>query len=239
MADKFPEGNPNTANLAAAIAAQQGLGRPAPITPRGFVIPEGSTDARRQSGLDAEQPVGPELGEAHVESPASGPEDAEPGTDSIGGYDPLIAAREDHDVIVGLLSAITELLQGLREEIASQVFVQEQQRLAVEQLLAAVQQERLLIDELLRNGTNQGPGLAYAASTQATVIDTEVADEAERNPSSLWEKIKAEVRRVLARLWSMISKLLTVKEWALSGKVGTPGPLLGLAEASVSVTFGR
>ena len=115
----------------------------------------------------------------------------------------------------------------------------EQQQLAVEQLLAAVQQERLLVDELLSNGTNQGPGLGYAASTQATVIDTETADAAQRWPSSAWEKIKAEVKRVLARLWSMISKLLTVKEWALSGKVGTPGPLLGLAEASVSVTFGR
>jgi hypothetical protein len=222
----------------ALLAAQQGVVGPVPINSQGFaafppsaVAARSAPEAAQPAGLDA--PVkNPESG---PENPESGPEDAEPGTDRIGSYDPLTAAREDHAVIVGLLAAITGLLQGLQER----VFVQEQERLAVEQLLAAVQQERRLIDELLKNGTNQGPGLGYAASTQAAVIDTETADAAERWPSSTWEKIMAAVKRVSRRLWSMISKLVTVKEWALSGKVGTPGPLLGLFEASVSVTFGR
>ena len=256
MAERFPERNPNAAlaALLAALVAQRGIVGPAPIARRGFVMTEASAVASRKAVPVVEQPAGLEPSAAHVESPASGPEspesgpespesgpDAELGTDRIGTYDPLAAAQEDHAVIVGLLDTITGLLQGLREEIASQLFplLQEQQRLAVEQLLAAVQQERLLIDELLRNRTNQGPGLSYAASTQAAVIDTETADAAERWPNSAWEKIKAAVKRVSARLWSMISKLVTVKEWALSGKVGTPGPLVGLFEASISVTFGR
>lgn len=180
---------------------------------------EGASGERQDSGREGRGGGGEEVG--------------------AGAYDALAAARQDHAVIVAGLNTITGLLQGLREDIARQVALQEQQQLVTEQLLAAVQQERHLIDELINNGTNQGPGVAYAAQQQATVIDTETTDASQRWPSSAWEKIKAEVKKVLARLWSVISKLVTVKEWTLTGKVGTPGLLFGLAEASVSVTFGR
>jgi hypothetical protein len=74
-------------------------------------------------------------------------------------------------------------------------------------------------------------------SQQATVTVTEATDASKRWHSSAWDKIKAEIEKVLDRLWSMISKLVTVKEWTLTGKVGTG--VLGLAEASVSVTSSR
>ena len=216
--------------------------------PNPGIIPtaESTSAVQRPPETVVGQPVGRESSEAHAESPGSGPDspesgpkDAELGTDRIGTYDPLAAAQEDHEVIVGLLTSITEALQGLREQIALQSTLQEQQLIAIERLLEAIQQLRLLIDELIKDGANQGPSLGYAASMQATVIETEIPDAAEQQPDSAWEKIKEQFKRVLARLWGMISKLLTVKEWALSGKVRAPGPLLGLAEASVTVTFGR
>ena len=44
------------------------------------------------------------------------------------------------------------------------------------------------------------------------------------------------VKKLLAKLWTIISGLLTPKEWKLKGKAGTG--LLGLADVEVEVTFG-
>lgn len=44
------------------------------------------------------------------------------------------------------------------------------------------------------------------------------------------------IRGILARLWSLLSRLMTPTEWKLSGKIGS-GPL-GLADVAVEVTFG-
>lgn len=192
------------------------------------------SEAVSAASVNKGEGAGGERQESRSERSGEGGKDA-----GAGFYDAQAAAREDHVAIVARLNTITGLLQELREGMAQQVVLQEQQWLATEQLLAAVQQERHLVDELLANGIDQGPGVAFAAQQQATVIDTETADASKRWPSSAWDKIKAEVKKVLTRLWGMISKLVTVKEWTLTGKVGTPGPLLGLAEASVSVTFGR
>ncbi len=226
MADTPREGPVTPANLA-AIASGKHKPTPHQDTP-GFLLLSETSVAPREPETS---------GEAHIEEVATRPKDAGSGSERVDGYDALIAARQDHAVILAALGTITDLLRGLREDMARQVALQEQQRLVVEQLLAAVEQLRRLVDELLRNGTNQGPGLGYAASQQATVIDTEIADASKRWPSSPWDKIKDEVKKVLVRLWGMISKLLTVKEWTLTGKVGTG--ILGLAEASVSVAFGR
>ena len=43
----------------------------------------------------------------------------------------------------------------------------------------------------------------------------------------------------LPHLWVLISKLVHVKVWAVSGGVKGGIPAFGLAEAGVSVTFGR
>jgi DNA repair exonuclease SbcCD ATPase subunit len=44
------------------------------------------------------------------------------------------------------------------------------------------------------------------------------------------------LRKFLAKLWSVISHLLTPKEWKLKGKVGNT--VLGLAQAEIEITFG-
>jgi len=44
------------------------------------------------------------------------------------------------------------------------------------------------------------------------------------------------LKKFLSKLWSIISHLLTPKEWKLKGKVGNT--VLGLAEAEIEITFG-
>jgi hypothetical protein len=56
-----------------------------------------------------EQPATPEEGNAHIEGSETGPDSAEPGNENGDTYDPLAAAREDHDVIVAGLDTIAEL----------------------------------------------------------------------------------------------------------------------------------
>jgi hypothetical protein len=169
------------------------------------------------------------------ENPETGSGSAGHGAGQTGTYDPLAAARDDQVVIVARLDTITGLLQELREDTARQA-LHDQQQVVIEQLLTATQQLRSLIGELMKNGTSQGPGLGYATVQQATVMDAEAEDGGRRWPGPAWEKIKDEIKKILPWLWSMISKLVTVKEWTLTGTVGG---FPGLAPASVSVTFGR
>lgn len=44
------------------------------------------------------------------------------------------------------------------------------------------------------------------------------------------------LRRLLSKVWQIISGLLTPKEWKLQGKVGTG--ILGLADVGIEITFG-
>jgi hypothetical protein len=50
--------------------------------------------------------------------------------------------------------------------------------------------------------------------------------------TKVWKEIKA----ISRRLWSMIAHLMKVTQWTVTGQAGTG--VLGLASASVSVTFG-
>ena len=55
-------------------------------------------------------------------------------------------------------------------------------------------------------------------------------------PDVLVYEVKRWLRRAGKKLWARISRPARVKEWTLTGKVGFP--LLGFAEASISMTFG-
>jgi len=48
--------------------------------------------------------------------------------------------------------------------------------------------------------------------------------------------IKNWLKSICSRLWQLLSRLLTPKEWKLSGKAGTP--IFNLAEVGVEITFG-
>lgn len=48
--------------------------------------------------------------------------------------------------------------------------------------------------------------------------------------------VKSWLKRICKQLWQLISRLMTPKEWKLTGKVGTG--VLGLAEVGIEITFG-
>jgi hypothetical protein len=52
----------------------------------------------------------------------------------------------------------------------------------------------------------------------------------------VFKTIKKALSGAWKRLWSLISHLLTIKEWSVSGQAGTG--LLGFASATITVTFG-
>jgi hypothetical protein len=107
-------------------------------------------------------------------------------------------------------------------------------------LIALVEAQKVRVKELVKAGPGQPPGPAFelVAEQEALVDDVEDAEaDAQGAGQSFWKKIKHWLSRAGGKLWVMIQRLTTVKEWSLTGKMGTG--VLGLAEASISVTFGK
>ena len=92
------------------------------------------------------------------------------------------------------------------------------------------------IEEIQRRGANQGPDLGCQAMAKAKALQEETKRARKRWPGRVWDKIWDELKTVLPRIWSMISCLLTVKEWTVNGQAGMP--MFGLAQVGISITFG-
>jgi hypothetical protein len=106
-------------------------------------------------------------------------------------------------------------------------------------LSALVDEQKAGVEDLAKAGPGQAPGRAFQLMAGQTVLVDDVEDaetEAQGTGQSFWSRIKHWLGRAGKKLWAMISRLVKVKEWSLTGKVGTG--VLGLAEASISVTFG-
>jgi hypothetical protein len=107
-------------------------------------------------------------------------------------------------------------------------------------LIAQTDTQRADADEVLQAGPGQPPDGAFrlAAGHAALVDDVKNAQaEAEDKEEGIWEKIRKWLTTAGEKLWAMISRLVKVKEWSLTGTVGTG--VLGFTQASISVTFGR
>lgn len=74
----------------------------------------------------------------------------------------------------------------------------------------------------------------------ASISPSWVSQNIQKPLKSALSKIKSYllpfIKKFLSKLWSIISGLLTPKDWKIKGKVGTG--LLGLADVEVEVTFG-
>lgn len=101
-----------------------------------------------------------------------------------------------------------------------------------------VAQLKTTVRTLWQRGLDQEPDLATSATAQMAAIQSDVRYARKQFPSTpVWARIWKTLKRAAPRLWSMICGLLKVKEWSVTGQVGTP--VLGLAQAGISVTFGR
>jgi hypothetical protein len=188
--------------------------------------PAGSDDAH-----NTEHQMGPDdAGDARAEKISQG-EDV--GSDQTREpNDPGRAARQDAKEAKAAYEAVRTNLQELRENALGDL---EQ----IDGMIARVNTQIASIDEVLQAGAGQSPGGAFQlmAGQAALADDVEDAEESgQGSGQSFWARIKRWLGRAGRKLWSMISGLVRVKEWSLTGKMGTG--VLGFAEASISVTFG-
>ena len=79
--------------------------------------------------------------------------------------------------------------------------------------------------------------LAVAATATAAMVRDEAKSARRGRSGPIWDAIWQGVKTISRRLWSMIGHLVHVKEWSVQGQVC--GSLLGLASASVTITFGK
>jgi DNA-binding transcriptional MerR regulator len=136
-----------------------------------------------------------------------------------------------------------EVRSGLRRLLETEDRPERQEQ--IKRLIAQTGTQMDDADELLRAGSGQPPDRAFRLAAGQTALTGDVEDaqqdaedeqEAEDGKESIWDKIKRWLKRAGRKLWAMISRLVTVKEWSLTGTAGTS--VLGLAQASISVTFG-
>jgi hypothetical protein len=160
------------------------------------------------------------------------------------GYKREEAARQDLHILVDALDKVTRQLkeltdtleQHLAEGVAPSPDVEEQLHLA-KQIAPEISQLKDAVTELPERRLNQEPDLAFSATAQMTAVMSEVGYAKKQFPvTRMWKKIWATLKTAAPRLWSLISHLVKVKEWSVIGEVGTG--VLGLAKASISVTFG-
>lgn len=178
----------------------------------------------------------PESKERSREGQEVPPDEGEAGT---GSYDPRAAARDDHDAAVAglreIIAALQEEVEAIRQESAEIRAMHAQALEQAERHKVGCQQLIALLDEMLQRGPGQGPDLGWQAASTAKALKEETRRERKKLPGRVWDRIWDELKRVLPRIWSMISHLLTVKEWTISGQAGT---VFGLAQVGISITFG-
>jgi hypothetical protein len=149
-------------------------------------------------------------------------------------YDPVAAAAEDRAVIAEAVAAITVYLMRPSLELNDERSPDEKR--VAGQVMTGAAQILGIADEMLSKGAGQDPQLALAATATQAAAKGETRSARKRFAGSLWDMVWGEVKAISRRLWSMIGHLVKVKEWTVQGQVGNN--VLGLASASVSVTFG-
>lgn len=193
-------------------------------------------DAGARDG--APEPAGQEnTAEGGGVPPEDGEAEAEVGSAS---YKPSEEAQQAGRKAVELLG---EARDGINEVVREHgVEVEQTAGLAesIDRLAAAVDALSRTVLALLAElrAGRSGGSLAVVAMVQKPVADGAVAEAETVASDGPVQKMLRAIKRALDRagewLWSMIIHLATIREWSLGGKVKVPG----LAEASLTVTFG-
>jgi hypothetical protein len=114
-----------------------------------------------------------------------------------------------------------------------------ERREQITRLIARTDGQTTDADALLLAGAGQAPDRAFQVVAGQAAFADDIEDAEATAPDgehTIWARIRHWLGRAGRKLWAMISRLVKVKEWSLTGTVGTG--VLGLAEASISVTFG-
>jgi ribosomal protein L29 len=190
-------------------------------------VSEPRDDGREASDGSAER--GPEPGR---ESDGQAVERAERGKEhgQGGNYD-RAGAERDRDRLDRRLDQLSETLVELRGKSAD-----------VDSRVSEIRRDiadlKAMVNELAGSG-GQSPGATFEPVAQLSVIEDDalaVAEDDDSVPHEFSKRLLKMFRGIWALLWRLLSRFRMMKEWSLSGELGT-APFMG--KVAVSVTFGR
>lgn len=144
-------------------------------------------------------------------------------------------SRPDYELLVDRMDEVKNALYQVPRLISDQTGLDEQLTL-MRELLIELDRLREFVDLLEAGGSEQGPSAAVVAAAQAEAIRAD-AKAAHKRWKAGWTRVWEAVKRMLPQLWVLISGLLHVKEWTVSGQLKSDP--FSLASASVTVTFAR
>jgi len=193
------------------------------------------------------RPAGPELFQDDAEIEAeieAGTEDGSDAADDTGSDDAGNDARNrraNRDIATSL-RILNERLDVVRNDLRDMRLTDtylelasiEEQRMMNRHFLTELRLLRSSVQEIVEKGRDQDPGAASAVATQATVMQSEFTTASKWGAA--WQKVREAFERALPSLWNLISRLVRVKEWTVTGQLKSDP--FGLAQASISITFG-
>jgi hypothetical protein len=166
------------------------------------------------------------------------------GADGDAIYDREAAARRDGQLLIEsideLSNDLSDLADRLKERLESQQGISPElaeEIRRIQQIRQSVQLLMAIIRDLIAEGVDQSPDLAFRATAQMQATSDNVKRSRKRFGKGKWDAIWDAVRNAASWLWSLISHLVKVKEWTVTGQLGLGA--IGLAQASISVTFGE
>jgi hypothetical protein len=151
------------------------------------------------------------------------------------------AARAERDRVLERLDEVARQLDDLRAELAERQSGQAPAALEEAATVAEIRQEvrelRQAVIDLAGQGTGQEPALAAAAAAQQAAVTSDVKAARKRfRATAAWTRIWEALKKVAPHLWTLITKLTRVKEWSVTGQLGSN--VLGFGSAGITVTFG-
>jgi hypothetical protein len=139
---------------------------------------------------------------------------------------------------VEFATAMAMVLTGLKR--IEETLDRAEQRGQVERLLRRAEVLVADAEAVLQAGEEQAPDVAFRAMTGHEALTDGVQAVQAAAPGkepSLWGSVQEWLGEAGKKLWAMISRLVKVKEWTITGTVGTG--VFGFTGASISVTFGK
>lgn len=167
-------------------------------------------------------------------------------------YDGLSAARQDLELLcadlIRVSAQLEELATAWRRDHVAGITTRELPLTFPTSLEAATLRLVATLRALVDDGPGQPPGLAFSAVAQLAALHADVSAAADdgfgqvpgEGPggapgAGVWASIERALNRAEKRQWSLISHLVTVREWSWTEQARTG--LLETTQARVSVTF--
>jgi hypothetical protein len=198
------------------------------VPPRGWQVAAEERTVRRRvnDGIDVAAVPGGDKPEA---ADASGnPEATDAGRDSQESGRHNSTADAQGDRVLKRLDVLEDELDDLRADLVRRARRQRDQDDLIDELgtVFEIRQEvrelRERVVELAAGGVGQDPALPTAVAAQQAALVSDVRD-ARRcfGENVAWQRIWRVLKKVAPHLWALITRVARIKEWSVTGQLGT------------------